>query len=787
MDGWTLAEVIEGLRVGRFTIPNFQRDFVWDARLIRELLWSILRDYHIGSLLLWEGTEDTVTSLKCREIARDTPNKPDPRSQWIVLDGQQRLTAMHYAFFAPDKPLPRDRDAEPMRFFVNVREFMAETNGGPRRAAIEVAPASTIDAEPRRSTAFKLHRFPLQLLSQDPREQSRWGEAYEKYWSQQVRRLKKQAVDYPADGDEGPLWDIIQRQEEAQGYVNQIGDFLRQIEILKLRRIMSVPLDKDEDVVRVKDTFLQVNRHGIQLSDFELLNAVVAINGLSPCDLARRSHEQLQNNGLNLHPSSTESLVSKIMLLRIHPDHDSDASVEPYLVPGERVPTAEGSRVLIENPEEFRSRWEEATAELSEGLESLRDWCRCLPDDKQHTYAPLDALIPNYCALRTDAAGDPMKERKLLQWYWANLLSGNYENIPDGAPQKGKDYGDMREWFERDTRSAKDAPDVVRDITDRFNPRRSQRSHELVRTGTTAENNLPAQASAVLSLLRRRNPYDWRTGARVRDAGKGITEGFIVPLRWCDEMGIAFSDSRSVFNSFVGTGEMLADIDGEMPHNYLRAIEKRWSDQGWALDKLDAAFESHFLTPEVRRLLGSRQFTVRAFEEFLVNRQVALFRWFGQDLYNVDLGLDPNDRELDTWLADIEIRLKEILAKDTAAHATGRYFGRSEVMQMLDERGVLRDASRYEGNEREQFLKNQLGRLSFLDVGMAVAEEFNRIRRAERWPDDYARGRFVADLHAARDARNELRHPPTNWTRDERQRCIVAARVLRKLLTGGER
>lgn len=783
MDGWTLAEVIEGLRVGRFTIPNFQRDFVWDARLIRELLWSILRDYHIGSLLLWEGTQDTVTSLKCREIARDAPDKPDPRSQWIVLDGQQRLTAMHYAFFAPDKPLPRDRDAEPMRFFVNVREFMAETNGGPRRAAIEVAPASTIDAEPR-STAFKLHRFPLRLLSQDPREPSRWGEAYENYWDRQVRRLKKQAADYPADGDEGPLWDIIQRQEEAQGYVKQIGGFLRQIEMLKHRRIMSVPLDKDEDVVRVKDTFLQVNRHGIQLSDFELLNAVVAINGLSPRDLARRSHEQLQRNGLNLHPSSTESFVSKIMLLRIHPDHDSDASVEPYLVPGERVQTAEGSRVLIESPEEFRSRWEEATAELSAGLESLRDWCRCLPDDTQHTYAPLDALIPSYCALRTDAAGDPLKERKLLQWYWANLLAGNYENIPDGAPQKGKDYRDMREWFEPDARSAKDAPDVVLDITDRFNPRRSQRSHELVRTDATTENTPPAQASAVLSLLRRRNPYDWRTGARVRDAGKGITEGFIVPLRWCDEMGIAFSDSRSVFNSFVGTSEMVADIDGEMPHNYLPAIEKRWGNQGWAHDKLAAAFESHFLPREIRASLGSRQFTVRAFEEFLVKRQVALFRWFGQDLYNVDLGLDPSDRDLGAWLVDIETRLKEILAKDTAAHATGRYFGPSKAMQMLDERGVLRDASRYEGNEREQFLKKQIDRLSLLDVGLAVADEFNRIGHAERWPHDYPRGRFVTEIHATYAARNALSHPPPNWTRDERRRYTVAARELHKLLTG---
>ena len=141
-EDWTLAEVISHLHVGTFTIPSFQRDFVWDVKLIRELLWSILRDYHIGSLLVWEGTNKTVDELRCQEIARTSSGEPDPTKQLIVLDGQQRLTAMYRAFFAPDKPHRRDNGGAPVkvRFYLNVREFMAQADAGMRSRLQRLAP-----------------------------------------------------------------------------------------------------------------------------------------------------------------------------------------------------------------------------------------------------------------------------------------------------------------------------------------------------------------------------------------------------------------------------------------------------------------------------------------------------------------------------------------------------------------------------------------------------------------------------------------------------------------------
>ena len=47
-----LATLINRLREGRYVIPDFQREFEWESKDIRELMRLIFLDYHIGSLLL---------------------------------------------------------------------------------------------------------------------------------------------------------------------------------------------------------------------------------------------------------------------------------------------------------------------------------------------------------------------------------------------------------------------------------------------------------------------------------------------------------------------------------------------------------------------------------------------------------------------------------------------------------------------------------------------------------------------------------------------------------------
>jgi len=67
-----------------WSIPEFQRGFVWKATQVRDLAESLWLDYPIGSLLVWNSQKRTEERI-VRDAQRPT--------LWVV-DGQQRVTAL---------------------------------------------------------------------------------------------------------------------------------------------------------------------------------------------------------------------------------------------------------------------------------------------------------------------------------------------------------------------------------------------------------------------------------------------------------------------------------------------------------------------------------------------------------------------------------------------------------------------------------------------------------------------------------------------------------------------
>lgn len=77
-----VREIIKQAISKNVDIPEFQREFVWDAEQVKNLAESLHRDYPVGSLLLWDS----------REYHEAKTAEGTQASLWIV-DGQQRITA----------------------------------------------------------------------------------------------------------------------------------------------------------------------------------------------------------------------------------------------------------------------------------------------------------------------------------------------------------------------------------------------------------------------------------------------------------------------------------------------------------------------------------------------------------------------------------------------------------------------------------------------------------------------------------------------------------------------
>jgi len=126
----TIFDAVNDVHSKKYLLPAIQREFVWKPEQIVKLFDSLLRGYPIGSFLFWSLEKAQIKDFQFYEFIRnyhERDNKHNPKANvsadddiMVILDGQQRLTALYialrgtYAFKMPWKQWKND-DAFPRR------------------------------------------------------------------------------------------------------------------------------------------------------------------------------------------------------------------------------------------------------------------------------------------------------------------------------------------------------------------------------------------------------------------------------------------------------------------------------------------------------------------------------------------------------------------------------------------------------------------------------------------------------------------------------------------------
>jgi len=58
----TIQTLITEIQSGKYMLPSFQRQFVWDEDDIRALIDSIINNYPIGSIILWKPSSPSTAA-----------------------------------------------------------------------------------------------------------------------------------------------------------------------------------------------------------------------------------------------------------------------------------------------------------------------------------------------------------------------------------------------------------------------------------------------------------------------------------------------------------------------------------------------------------------------------------------------------------------------------------------------------------------------------------------------------------------------------------------------------
>lgn len=621
-DHVSLTTLVGRLREGRFVIPDFQREFEWQPWDISALMRSIFLDYYIGSLLLWKGKEDNFRALACEPIYAYKGEKSNP--EHIVLDGQQRLTAMYYAFMAPEAAAPRRKNR--FLYFIHIDQFMEEaydeafdyewTKRGERLLE-------------NPNSQYEQHIFPLAVIGKKGWALPNWVQGYERFWKEN----KNNAI------NEGN----VAKAEEADIFIDYAQTFGKHLkEITEQYQISYIELDRNLALDKVCDIFTQINSRGIRLDIFDLINALIRPKGLQLRHMWRKASQRLnfvETERMNVYVLQVMSILRQ-------------AYCSPkylyYLLPGEKrqIRDKSGSlrkEVLVPDSADFERRWNQAVEALEQAIKLLRHPQEFGAISSQ--YLPYVSILPAFSSLQVEANKLPANrqfdaQRKIRHWYWASIFLNRYSGSV--ASTTARDYLAVKGWFDDD--EAK--PVLISEFRERF---RSIDLRNETRRGTSVYNG-------VFNLLVLFGARDWMTGNLPQH--DDLDDHHIVPKSWGKE-----NDLGNLIDSILNRTPLTGDtnrkvIKDQLPNQYLPDLIKNNGE-----DTVRDIFESHFISLEAFDILQRESFTIKDFEEFLDERQRTIKNAIENLLVKSRLDLSPRLRELDFQIEVVELELRQTITR----------------------------------------------------------------------------------------------------------------------------
>jgi hypothetical protein len=738
-DHVSLNTLLGRMREGRFVIPDFQREFEWNPWDIRDLMRSIFLDYYIGSLLLWRGKRENFEALSCEHLygfdnARVhlgwSAGSGSP--EHIVLDGQQRLTALYYAFIGPDVPLPNR--ANRAHYYVRVDQFMREEYDEAFQYDWNTYRFQEILNNPEMQ--FERHIFPLRVIGEGGWGLPDWVRGYTQHWHACHDRAI-QENDQIAAGRA----DRVARDADA------FGKHLKSI--TEQYQIAYIELDRELAVDKVCDIFTQINSRGIRLDVFDLINALLKPKGLQLKHMWRDASKRLDF----VDTPKMNAYVLQVMsiLLQVY----CSPKYLYFLLPGQEkvVRDARGhlsKDVLVPDAAAFQAQWDRAVSALEYAIKLLRQ-----PQEFgaiSTEFFPYVSILPVFAALEAVCKGLPPPkqldaQRKLRHWYWASVFTNRYSGSVEST--SARDFLNLKAWMEDDLAE----PSLIPEFNDQF---RSLDLRREIKKGTSIYNG-------VFNLLVIQGARDWVTGNVPQY--DDLDDHHIVPASW-GKAHATETNTNTILNRTPLTAVTNRHvINDQLPNRYLPQLMASSSE-----GQVKALMESHFISAAAMQILLRDPFEPPDFEAFIAERQRTIQAAIENLLVKERLDLSPQLRELDGQLEATELGLRRLIAT-TFDNDQGRL--PPHIAQKIEER-IQRAAKKNAALDINTF--QELGaRLEYADL-----RELQDILVSKAgWPDFQpyfsTKEALIAKFGQLAELRNGIRHSRTvdEITRKEGEAAIL--------------
>lgn len=541
-----LSELLTWVGNGKAQLPDFQRSWVWDDTKICKLIESISSGFPMGAAMFLE-TGNSGVRFKYRALEGVPANNlhtPD----YLILDGQQRLTTLYQVFKSPEPVATRpatNKDKVILRhYYIDIRKALDHTADrldaiisiNEKKQLTEDIGRTVILDLSTREKEFEALMYPLNIAL-DLSASSDWMLELNDY--------------YAGDASIRNLYKEFNKQ------------VLRNIQSYKIP-IISVTKDTSKEAVC--QIFENVNTGGVKLTVFELVTATFAADEFNLRDdwsNIQATFKSTKQADILRVVENTNFLTAMALLISYRQSLNGNGAV-----------TCKKRDVLKMNVEDYKANRDylvsgfikAASFLINQGVFTSQN----LPYTSQ--LVPLAAIFA-YAEEKGINLAIQTNKDILAHWYWCGVF--------------GELYGGANE-----TRYASDIVDVFNQINGGEQPETVVRASFQPRRLLSMQTRNSAAYKGVMALILQDSPLDFMSANKM-DIATYLDEStdihHIFPQNYCEQQGYDSLKWNSVINKTPIYASTNRSIGGRAPSEYIGTM----ANKGLTHDQIAEAISSH--------------------------------------------------------------------------------------------------------------------------------------------------------------------------------------------------
>lgn len=555
----SLAAMLPAIHDHKAALPNFQREWVWEPPMVKDLIVSVANRYPAGSLLTMPNSGEKFALRPFSGSGSELKTTPT----LMILDGQQRLTSLYQALFS--KSGIKDAKSGTHFVYLDVEKLTRhKTEASQQEATFEDCIFTVPVNRHGQRLRYKGLRDHDDITTHDQEIAQGTLPLYTVFNPDDLVAWRDRYIQERANRDYDRLMELREEwDQEVAPWIVRMRDY----------RFPVIELNRDMELHAICHIFEKVNSTGVPLTVFELCTAILWAQGLRLNDKWHETRQELaEDQILRMQGQLEGAMFLQVISLLATLKRKREITDARVAVNCRREDLLNLKKETVEEWWDIASTAYRDASKFMESQGIIAQ--RVLPYGT--LLIPLAAIM-GFRRHHGDNAGFGEAWPKIEQWYWCSVFSQRYSSSVEATA--AVDFEQVVNWID-----GGDEPDAVRTFTfsadrlqDYTNIRSAIYKGVLCLLAKNGANNFGGEGTLSVNLY-----YDSQQDHH-----------HIFPVNALHTLGINDWRVNSIVNKTLIGASSNRSIGGRLPSAYAETMKARLGEE-----RMHSILRSHLISPE---------------------------------------------------------------------------------------------------------------------------------------------------------------------------------------------